>query len=82
MADTKWCVLDETKVCDDCGECRACDLDPTKVCDNCMRCVQKSGADYAAVQIDGIVDEDGEIFVPDPADEEALLGGDDGESRK
>ena len=27
----KYCVLDENKVCDDCGECSVCDLDPNKV---------------------------------------------------
>ena len=24
----KMCVLDENKLCDDCGECQRCDLDP------------------------------------------------------
>ena len=68
------CVLDESKICDDCGECQRCDLDPSKICDNCMRCVKKSDADYAEVEIEGIVDEDGEAFIPDPRDEEALGG--------
>ena len=34
MDVAKYCVLDESKVCDDCGECRVCDLDPNKICDN------------------------------------------------
>lgn len=33
------CVLDETKACDDCGECDVCDLDPNKICDNCGACL-------------------------------------------
>lgn len=49
----KRCVLDESKICDDCGECRRCDLDPEKICDNCMKCVN-SGADYSAIGIDKI----------------------------
>lgn len=49
----KRCVLNDNKLCDDCGECRRCDLDPDKICDNCMKCVN-SGADYSAVSIDKI----------------------------
>lgn len=49
----KLCVLDETKICNGCGECQKCDLDPNKICDNCMKCVN-SGADYAAIEIDDI----------------------------
>ena len=52
----KYCVLDENKLCDDCGECNVCDLDPNKICDNCMRCV-RTGADYNAVEIDEIIDD-------------------------
>lgn len=54
MMEEKMCVLDETKVCDDCGECDRCDLDPHKICDNCMKCVN-SGADYAEIEIDEVV---------------------------
>ena len=56
METTKYCVLDETKVCDDCGECNLCDLDPNKICDNCMKCVN-TGADYNAVEIDEIIED-------------------------
>ena len=54
--ETKYCVLDETKICDDCGECNMCDLDPNKICDNCMKCL-KTGADYNAVEIDEIIED-------------------------
>ena len=50
----KVCVLNENKLCDDCGECNVCDLDPNKICDNCMKCL-KTGADYAAIEIDEII---------------------------
>ena len=52
----KYCVLDETKPCVDCGECNLCDLDPNKICDNCMKCLN-TGADYNAVEIDEIIDD-------------------------
>ncbi|MBR1821797.1 MAG: hypothetical protein IJ769_09260 [Clostridia bacterium] len=52
----KICVLDENKICDDCGECNVCDLDPNKICDNCMKCVH-TGADYNAIEIDEIIDD-------------------------
>ena len=51
----KMCVLDESKVCDHCGECEMCDLDPTKVCDNCMKCINSEGAESRAIQIDGVI---------------------------
>ena len=53
---TKYCVLDENKICNDCGECSVCDLDPNKICDNCMKCLN-TGADYTAVEIDEIIDD-------------------------
>ena len=62
----KICVLDDEKVCDDCGECMKCDLDPNKVCDNCMRCVKKSNADYLAIEIDEVIN----ATSPDAADPE------------
>ncbi len=52
----KHCILDEERLCVDCGECLTCDLDPEKRCDNCMRCVQKSNADYLAIEIDEVID--------------------------
>lgn len=51
----KICVLDDAKICDECGDCNRCDLDPNKICDNCMKCV-KSDAEYNAVEIDEIIE--------------------------
>lgn len=56
METNKYCVLDETKLCDGCGECNVCDLDPNKICDNCMKCLD-TGADYKAVEIDEIIED-------------------------
>lgn len=53
MAEQKKCVLDEYKICDECGNCNRCDLDPNKICDNCMKCV-RTDAEYNAVEIDEI----------------------------
>ena len=59
MNGRKMCVLDEEKICDDCGECNRCDLNPDKICDNCMKCV-RSGADWNAIEIDEILETTGE----------------------
>ena len=52
----KYCVLEDDKLCTNCGRCNMCDLDPEKVCDNCMRCLQRSKADYAEIMIDAVYD--------------------------
>ena len=49
----KYCVLNEDKICDECGDCQRCDLDPDKICDNCMKCIN-SGADYSAIEIEAV----------------------------
>lgn len=51
----KHCILDEDSLCVDCGDCLVCDMDSEKLCDNCMRCVQKSNADYLAIEIDEVI---------------------------
>ena len=53
MKDKRMCILDETKVCDDCGECNRCDLDPNKICDNCCRCIaiEDGGKEFRSVTV-------------------------------
>lgn len=46
--------MDETKLCDNCGECDKCDLDNTKICDNCGKCIEY-GENYAKIKIDRII---------------------------
>ena len=46
--------MDETKLCDDCGECDKCDLDSTKICDNCGKCIEYTDS-YAKIKIDKII---------------------------
>lgn len=54
----KHCVINELKLCDNCGECNCCDLDPNKLCDNCCKCLSKDGtdADYRSVSINFLDD--------------------------
>jgi len=52
----KFCVLDETKLCTDCGACDRCDLDPNKICDNCMKCLEEEGGDgYRSLKVGKIM---------------------------
>lgn len=46
--------MDETKLCDDCGECDKCDLNSTKICDNCGKCIEYTDS-YAEIKIDKII---------------------------
>ena len=50
----KNCVLDENKICDNCGECDRCDLDSGKVCDNCGKCIGMD-ADSRAIEIEDVI---------------------------
>ncbi|MGI6200760.1 MAG: hypothetical protein ACOYJA_08335 [Christensenellales bacterium] len=54
------CVLEDGKICNECGECLLCDLDHTKICDNCGKCID-SEADFRAIAIDHIDDPDDEL---------------------
>lgn len=51
---TMKCVLDEKKVCDDCGECDYCDLNPFKYCDNCGKCIGLN-EEYRELKIDDMI---------------------------
>jgi hypothetical protein len=53
--DRFFCILDENKECDNCGECEICDLDSHKICDNCGKCIN-TDSDYLAIDIDSIID--------------------------
>lgn len=48
------CILDESKLCNDCGECDRCDLDSNKICDNCGKCIGLD-ADSRAIEIEDVV---------------------------
>ena len=50
----KSCILDENKVCTDCGECDKCDIDSSKICDNCGKCVGLD-ADSRAIEIEDVI---------------------------
>jgi hypothetical protein len=80
----KKCILQDGKVCNDCGECDdRCELDPTKICDNCFRCLDEDPRAFAQIPISGVyldddyvperegadVDDPEDGFVPDLFDE-------------
>ena len=48
----KYCVMEDNKICDNCGQCLYCDYNPLKLCDNCCKCINFS--DDAIIKIDGI----------------------------
>ncbi len=48
------CIMDETKVCTDCGECDKCDLDSSKTCNNCGKCIGMD-ADDRAIEIEDVI---------------------------
>ena len=76
------CILDNNKICDNCGECHFCDLNPDKICDNCCKCIQKDDEDsyeiplndlYAAMeQQKPTEDFDEDDFIDDLLDEDIL----------
>lgn len=47
------CILDENKICNDCGDCDYCDLDADKICDNCGKCIETTEK-FAKIKIDEI----------------------------
>ena len=68
MSDKRMCVLDETKVCDNCGECDRCDLDPNKICDNCMKCLKSDHCRHTTFlsAIDGVeIDDKDKVELPE-----------------
>ncbi|PJI10152.1 MULTISPECIES: hypothetical protein [Clostridium] len=57
----KMCVLDENKVCDNCGECDRCDLNPEKICDNCGKCLNPNNANTRSILVDNVIPDDDNI---------------------
>ena len=50
----KICILDEQKICNQCGECDMCDIEDGKKCDNCGKCIGLN-ADSRAIEIEGVI---------------------------
>lgn len=49
----KRCVLDETSLCTDCGDCERCSLNPDKRCDSCCACLEETGA-YRVLRLEDL----------------------------
>ncbi|MBP2031811.1 hypothetical protein J2Z42_000476 [Clostridium algifaecis] len=56
-----YCIFDDKKSCNNCGECDLCDLDHSKKCDNCGKCLEMEGYDMKAIKIDDIIEDKKEI---------------------
>jgi hypothetical protein len=52
----KICLIDETKICDDCGECSKCLMDLKKECDNCGDCIKPQYLGARKITISNIED--------------------------
>ena len=64
----KRCIIQEGKVCNDCGACDdRCELDPSKICDNCFRCLDGDTRAFAQIPIAGVFL--GDDYVPEPEGE-------------
>lgn len=50
------CIFQNTKSCNNCGECDVCELNKNKTCDNCGKCLQLEGYDVKAIKIDEVFD--------------------------
>jgi hypothetical protein len=50
----KYCIFDEKKVCNNCGDCDICEYNKDKICDNCGKCLEIEGYDIKAIKIDEV----------------------------
>ncbi len=55
--DRFFCVLDEKKECDNCGECDVCDIHPDEKCTNCGKCIEPDDK-YAQILIEKVIMDD------------------------
>jgi len=53
----KYCIFDEKKVCNDCGECNICEYNRDN---NCGKCLEIEGYDVKAVKIDEVFEKNKE----------------------
>ncbi len=56
----KYCIFNEKKVCNDCGECNVCEYNRDKICDNCGKCLEIEGYDVKAIKIDEVFEKNKE----------------------
>lgn len=50
----KYCIFNENKVCNDCGDCDVCEFNKDKICNNCGKCLEVEGYDVKAIKIDEV----------------------------
>lgn len=54
----EYCIFDDTKKCNDCGQCDICDLNPNKKCNNCAKCLEMEGIDTKAIKIASVIEDE------------------------
>jgi len=54
----EYCIFDDTKKCNDCGQCDVCDLNPNKKCNNCAKCLEMEGIDTKAIKIASVIEDE------------------------
>jgi len=54
---SKYCIFNNKKICNDCGECDICELNSNKKCNNCGKCLELEGYDVKAIKIDEVFED-------------------------
>lgn len=54
----EYCIFDDTKKCNDCGQCDICDLNSNKKCNNCGKCLEMEGIDTKAIKIASVIEDE------------------------
>lgn len=54
----EYCIFEEAKKCNDCGQCDICDLNSSKKCNNCGKCLEMEGIDTKAVKIASVIEDE------------------------
>lgn len=56
----EYCIFEEIKKCNNCGQCDICDLNSNKKCNNCGKCLEMEGIDTKAIKIASVIEDEGD----------------------
>lgn len=64
---SKYCIFNNSKLCDNCNECNICELDRKKICDNCGKCLEIEGIDIRSIKVEEVAtnNDESEIYEGD-----------------
>lgn len=68
----EYCIFNDAKKCDDCGQCDICDLNSNKKCNNCGKCLEMEGIDTKAVKIASVIEDEDDAKVLQTIDSEYI----------